>query len=453
MKDKLALFGGKKTRVRVFPAQPGPDDSKSYFQRLHMVLRSRILSGYRGNGTSAFWGGEQVQAFERDIEMEFDIPHAITCNSATSGLWMACQAIGLKPGDEVIVTPWSMSCSATVPLLFGAIPVFADISAKTFCLDPEDVRKKVTSRTKAIIAVDLFGQMYDPEINVIAKECGIFVIEDAAQAIGVRGFKTITTRSIDGTDIRGEKVFAGLSGDIGVFSFTQGKHTTAGEGGCCVTADSNLAKRLAMARNHAEAVHKDNPDNFPAWTSTVGLNLRMTEMQAAILQEELRRLSGYLVQRYNTVYTLRGIAAEYGFSVEQPELHPGHAYYVCPITVPETLRPYTKEIAEALRAELMPDAVRIDRGVPVSAGYIDPLYLMPLFQERQHWAFGLKENEGHSGVYAEGTCPVAESLTKEGLIITLLHGLELSSDDRQDMNAAFRKVFCYYTEKIRTIAG
>jgi perosamine synthetase len=428
---RLAIHGGKKERTRLFPAQPGPD--QSYSDIVDIVLFSRVLSGYRGNSSLAFWGGQWVQKFEETVDKYFG-GFAIACNSATSGLWMACAAIGLQPGDEVIVTPWSMSCSATVPLLFGAIPVFADIDTDTFCLDPVDVAKKITKRTRAIIVVDLFGQVFDPRINEIAEEHGLIVIEDAAQAIGAR--------RMDGYR---EKEFAGLCGDVGVFSFTQGKHLTAGEGGCCVTKNKTFAQRLAMVRNHAEAVHKDNHINFPAWGSCVGLNLRMTEIQAAILLKEFSRLGSYIKKRREICEVIQNTVHPFDCRVAKAA-HGTHAYYVCPIVLSEELAPRAKQIAAALREELMPDEVRIDRGVPVAHGYIDPLYLMPLFQEEQHWAFGLQENKGHSGVYKKGTCPMAESYTESGLVITLLHGLALDDSDVKDVCDAFHKVFSKYSK-------
>jgi len=183
-KKDLAINGGRKVRTTPFPAQPGPEFEAQYVAAVERVLMSQILSGFRGNKSPAFYGGNEVQEFEKKVEKKFNTGYAVACNSATSGLYMACAAIGLKPGDEVIVTPWSMSCSATAPLAFGAIPVFADIEPDHFCLDPEDVKKKITKRTKAIIAVDLFGQPFSPDLLEIAKEHGLYIIEDAAQAIG-----------------------------------------------------------------------------------------------------------------------------------------------------------------------------------------------------------------------------------------------------------------------------
>lgn len=427
----LAIHGGKKVRTTPFPAQQGPCvslEEDKYLRAAATVLDSQVLSGYRGNSGPAFCGGRHVQRFETELEQRFG-GQAVACNSATSGLWMACNAIGLRPGDEVIVTPWSMSCSATVPLLFGAIPVFADIEPLYFCLDPEDVRRKITDRTRAIIAVDLFGQPCSPELRKIAVEHDLFLIEDAAQAIG---------STLNG-------IPAGLLGDYGVFSFTQGKHLTAGEGGAVMVPDETMVTAAALARNHAEAVVKDNNRVFGQYSDMVGLNLRMTEMQGALLCEELRRLDDYIKARRDLVSEIGTVLEPHGLYVGPTRKGATHSYYVLPILFKDAkMGAKAQEIAEALRAELMPDKIRLDRGVPIGSGYIDPLYQMPVFQERSHWAFNLKENERHSGCYLPGTCPIAEGYQMEGFILTLLHGLPLTADDTQDVLEAFDKVLCYY---------
>jgi dTDP-4-amino-4,6-dideoxygalactose transaminase len=425
----LAYHGGKKTRTKTFEPQEGPRLNSDYLNACAGVLRSEILSGYRGNATGAFWGGNEVQSFEKKMSNMFDVEHAIACNSATSGLWMACAAINLQPGDEVIVAPWSMSCSATVPLLFGAIPVFADIHEKFYSLDPADVERKITSNTKAIIAVDLFGLPYLREIDEIAKRHGIFVIEDAAQAIGAKR---------DGR-------YAGTLGDIGVFSFTQGKHMTAGEGGACVTNDERLATNLALARNHAEAVTSDaerSGDRALCNDAMVGLNLRMTEMQAAIMSIELDRLEDRIKNRMSAASSIIDAIAFAGVDFYPNDLFPDdkyeHALYCLPLAFGEEYN--TKQIVEAIKAELVGDRVRLDRGVPIASGYLDPLYKMPLFREKKHWAFKIVDNFGLGQDYGNLYLPNAESLQKNGFINTLLHALDLKTEDIDDICRAFTKV-------------
>lgn len=287
------------------------------YREIEAVLRvmgSGCLSGYRGCWGTDFFGGPEIQALENEWAEYFGVKHAIACNSNSSGLWMACNAI-LKSSysraddfgdnfyteghsENVIVTPYSMTISASVPLLFGAKPIFADIEHDYFCLDPADVEKKITNKTKAIIVVDLFGQPYDADaINEIAKRKGneyghkIYVIEDAAQAPGAK--------------YKGK--YAGTLGDIGVFSLNYHKHIHCGEGGIVVTNDDDLALKLRLSMNHAEAVindfamkeklsWSDGKNDFTGLKLMAGMNLRMTELQAAIAREQLKKLADIVKQ-------------------------------------------------------------------------------------------------------------------------------------------------------------
>ena len=280
------------------------------------VMDRGILSKYKGNWSEDFWGGEEIKALEKEWAKYFGVKHAIAVNSATSGLWAACNAIGLQQNfnkinedvlynaeipfdyaegcyypDEVIVTPYSMTCSASIPLLFGAKPVFADIEEDYYCLDPKSVEERITEYTKAIIVVDLFGQPYDADaINEIAERKGeeyghkIYVIEDAAQAPGAK--------------YKGK--FAGTLGDIGVFSLNVHKPIQCGEGGIIVTNDDELAIKLRLSINHAEAVTNDMARNRincdEEYNTLVGMNLRMTELSAAIAREQLKKLDGIVKQ-------------------------------------------------------------------------------------------------------------------------------------------------------------
>jgi dTDP-4-amino-4,6-dideoxygalactose transaminase len=354
------------------------------------VIESGCLSGFQGNWSDNFYGGPEIKALESEWAEYFGVKHAIACNSATSGLWMACAAIGLEydavnPGDierdEVIATPYSMTCSASMPLHFGANPVFADIEKDYFCLDPASVESKITERTKAIIVVDLFGQPYDADaINEIAERYGkkyghkIYVIEDAAQAIGAR--------------YKGR--YAGTLGDIGVYSLNRNKHIQCGEGGVVVTNDDDLADKLRLLMNHAEAVINDIEIKGSIITETqtdterrysmstpnstyfnlVGMNLRMTELSAAVAREQLKKFDGIL-RAYQTE-ALR-------FPVkERPCCHSAFYRYAW------------------LENEWRDFAINADR-YNVKQHYITPLYRMPLFVQLG---------------YPDGLCPVCEEVEK-----------------------------------------
>jgi len=360
------------------------------------VMERGVLSGYKGNWSEAFYGGEEVRALEAEWATYFSVKHAICCNSATSGLWMALAAIGLqnKKGEivvnkdgfrfkgmseEIIVSPYSMTCSASMPLHFGAWPVFADIEPDYYCLDPASVEAAITPRTKAIIVVDLFGQPYDADaINAIAKKHGIYVIKDAAQAIGAK--------------YKGK--YAGTLGDIGVYSLNVHKHIQCGEGGVVVTDNDELAFKLRLAMNHSEAVCNDMFAQLNGQSemllqdmpyrlnnrhvSLVGMNLRMTELSAAIAREQLKKLDGI-------IQVVREQAKRFNVKVR-----PGceHAYYRYAMPK-EIWQDYPEEYHYMFNWK---------------EHYIKPLYQMPLFAQLG---------------YDQRQCPVCEAVD-ENIILAWL---------------------------------
>src|SRR2546422_189526 len=178
--NRLALFGGPKTIQTPFKRYNpiGVEEVEA----ARKVVESGVLSQFLGCWDPDFYGGPRVQEFERKCETYFGIKHAVTVNSWTSGLIAAVGAIGIEPGDEVIVTPWTMCASATAILHWNAIPIFADIEPDTFCLDPVSVESRISSRTKAIMAVDIFGQSADMgALRAIANRHRLRIISDAAQ--------------------------------------------------------------------------------------------------------------------------------------------------------------------------------------------------------------------------------------------------------------------------------
>ena len=254
---KLAIAGGDPIRTKPFPAYitVGDEEKKAVCE----VIDSGCLSKYLGAWHPQFYGGQQVQALESEWAKYFDVKHAIAVNSCTSGLYCAVGATGVEPGEEIIVSPYTMSASATAPLVFNALPVFADIEEDYFCLDPADLEAKITPRTRAIIVVDLFGLPYDAEaINKIAEKHGLYVIEDSAQA--------------PGATLKGK--FAGTLAHMGVYSLNYHKHIHCGEGGIIVTNDDDLAEKCRLIRNHAEAVveAKGSSDLSSAWNSGLPVN-------------------------------------------------------------------------------------------------------------------------------------------------------------------------------------
>jgi dTDP-4-amino-4,6-dideoxygalactose transaminase len=404
----LAVRGGEPVRSLPFPPPPGYGEDER--RAVAAVLDSGVLSGFIGEWGEHFRGGPQVRALEQMWCECFGVRHAISMNSATSALFAAVAAAGAGPGDEVIVSPYTMSASATCALVHGATPVFADIDQDTFCLDPASVRERVTPRTKAIVAVDIFGLAAGlDEIMAIAAEHGLTVIEDAAQA--------------PGASYRGRP--AGTIGHIGVFSLNRHKTIQCGEGGVAVTDDDGLAERLALVRNHGEAVvdamGSDSID-------IVGANYRLGEIEAAIGQVQLARLEELTAPRIDHADRLADRLS--GLEGVQPPFVPEdsrHVYYVYALRLDgDELGVSRRAFADALRAE----------GIPVGEGYVAPLYRQPVYRRRAVPA--LRGEDAPS--YADGLCPVCERMhERELLYLTLVHA-GLSEEDVEDVAGAIVKV-------------
>ena len=280
--SKLAINGGAKIRETKFPASKSI--GKEEEDAVKRVFDSGVFSRFLGCWHEDFYGGPQVRMLEKEWAEHFNVKHAIAVNSATSALYCAIGAIGVGPGDEVIVSPYTMTASATAPLIYNAIPVFADIEEDYYCLSPDSIEERITKNTKAIVAVDIFGQSYDADrINAIAGKHDLFVIEDCAQAPGAK--------------YKGK--WSGTLGDIGIYSLNYHKHIHTGEGGLLVTDDEELADKLRLIRNHAEAVVEAK--GYSSLVNMLGFNYRMTEIEAAIAREQLKKLEILLEKRVQNV--------------------------------------------------------------------------------------------------------------------------------------------------------
>lgn len=443
--SKLALFGGPKVREHLFPSQNtyGPEEMEA----VNRVMVEGRLSHYRGNWGPQFYGGPEIKALEKEWSKRFHVRNAICCNSATSGLFIALGALGTRPGDEIIVTPWSMTCSATMPLAWGATPVFADVEKNYFCLDPKSVEERITERTKVIIVVSLFGQPYDPKINEIARKHNIKIIEDAAQAVGSTFLSPggYIGYSEDGK-ISPAYIYAGTLGDIGVYSFNYGKHLTCGEGGMIVTDNDDIAFRCRLIMNHAESVINDHQDAAAGqevfgmdhlrsiqYRTMFGFNLRMTEIQAAIIRAQLTKFDTLLTQRLGNVIFLESALDEIP-AIQRPStrLNCTHTYYVLPFFWDREKADglHRDEYIKAVKAELVPRADRDEEGVQIGCGYIKPIHLMPLFDSSLCF-------------------PNVEALWKTRLFLTLYHAPNSTIEDMKSVAEAFHKVWDNKEELIR----
>jgi perosamine synthetase len=426
---KLAITGGEKVRKEVFPAYSTiGEEEQSAVKR---VLDSKVLSKYLGAWHEDFYGGPEVQSLEQEWSSFFNVKHAISVNSATSGLYCAVGASGVGPGDEVIVSPYTMSASAAAIMVFNAIPVFADVEPEYFCLDPQSVEKCITKNTKAIMVVDIMGQPYDVEgIRRIAKKYNLVVIEDCAQAPGAKS----------------GDLYAGTLGDIGVFSLNYHKHIQSGEGGIVVTQDDRLADRIRLIRNHAEAVVDAKGESDIV--NMIGFNFRMNEIEAAISREQLKKLPNLIEDRIRNVEYLNtkltGIPC---LSPAPVRKNTTHVYYVHPLLFDENKSEgiSRNRFIDAVKAELMPTAGREAEGVMIGCGYVKPLYLQPIYQKRI--AYG-KDGcpwscDKYSGTvnYEKGLCPVTENLNENSFIAHEIMRPPMTNSDLNDVADAFHKVW------------
>jgi dTDP-4-amino-4,6-dideoxygalactose transaminase len=417
--DKPAILGGCPALSEALP--PYPSIGEAELAAVSRVVQSGCLSGFYGSWGDQFYGGPVVKEFEQAWAKRFGVPHVISVNSATSGLFAAMGAIGVGPGDEVIVPPTTMSATAMAPLVYGAIPVFSDIEDQTFCLDPAAVERAITPRTKAILVVNLFGHPAPlARLRKLADERGLFLIEDNAQG---------PLAAEDGH-------YAGTIGHIGVFSLNYHKHIHTGEGGMCATRDERLAQRLAMIRNHAENMVE--PAQVTDLANLVGFNYRLTEMSAAVGLVQLRNVEEHVARREKLALTLtQALDGLEGLTVPKPRAGCRHVYYVWALRVDESALGMSRaRFSEALDAE----------GFPHGCGYVRPLYLLPIFQKRiGYGSTGFPFNMT-SVVYKKGQCPVAERLHEKEFVTFEPCAYDVSHEHSERLINAIRKVHTHRRE-------
>ncbi len=419
--SELAILGGVPEISE--PLAPFNRIGEAERAAVERVLEDGILSGFIGAPGPDFDGGPRVQALEEAWRQRFGAAHAVTVNSATSGLYAALGAVGAGPGDEVIVPPYTMSATVMAPLVYGAIPVFADIEPETFCIDPSRVRAEIGERTRAIIAVNLFGHPARlHELRAIADAHGIFLIEDNAQA---------PLASEQGR-------LAGTIGHIGVFSLNRHKHIQTGEGGICVTEDEALALRLRLIRNHGEnLIEHYGIDDI---TNLVGFNYRLTELSAAVGLCQLAKADSIIDQR--EAYARRLTAALSDLpGITPPVVREGcrHVDYAWVARYDADMLGVSRHLfAKALRAE----------GVPIDEGYVKPLYRLPAFQRRvaigrKGFPFDLTDRH-----YPEDLCPVCERMHFHAELGFGICSFELSDRLIDSVARAFHKV-CAHRDDLR----
>ena len=325
------------------------------------------------------FGGE-ARALESEMAELYGVPDAVSCSSGTAALHLAVAAVRFEPGDEVITTPISDFGTVAPILAQNGVPVFADVDPATGNLDPVAVEAAITPRTKAIIAVHLFGAPADiVALREIADRHDLLLIEDCAQAWL-------------GTTADGELL--GTFGDIACFSLQQYKHITAGDGGLVITSDPELAARMRLFMDKGWDRDKGRVH------LTLGLNYRMTELVAAVARCQLRKVAGVVERRRARAEQLVAALGDLA-GLELPAVA-GHVWWLFPLILPGD----NQRWASGLAAE----------GVPSIAGYLDRvLYANPVFTDAP--IYGTSRYPLGDRDYDRELCPNAERLIRETLLV------------------------------------
>jgi dTDP-4-amino-4,6-dideoxygalactose transaminase len=377
--DELAIQGGQPACKVNWPTWPVHDAAER--EGLLEVLES-----------GKWWYGEKVRQFEAEFAAFQGARYGVTAANGTTAIEMALKGLGVVEGDEVIVPPYTFIATASAVITVGAIPVFADILPDTLCLDPADVERKITARTKAIIPVHVAGYVADMDrLNAIAQRHGLRVLEDAAHSWGSRW--------------KGQGT--GTLGNCGTFSFQVSKNITSGEGGIMVTNDEALAD---LCRSYTNCGRRKGS----AWYDhdLLGSNLRLTEFQAAVLLAQLGRLEPQTARRQASAQlldrALQGLPA-IRLLAQEPRIT-RRSYHMYVFRVDEAVLGRSRdEFLAALNAE----------GLPASRGWYHPLYANGVFRNATLGpANGIRAPLYGKGVdYTQVQCPVCEQVCRDAVWI------------------------------------
>ncbi|SHH20764.1 UDP-4-amino-4,6-dideoxy-N-acetyl-beta-L-altrosamine transaminase [Tepidibacter thalassicus] len=396
MKQGLAIYGGKPVRDTYLPYGKQCVDKKD-INLVVDVLKSNYLTT-----------GPIVREFEKKVADYVGAKYAVAVSNGTAALHIACLAVGIKEGDEVIVSSITFAASANCVLYCGGKPVFVDIDPCTYNINPEEIEKKITDKTKAIIAVDFTGQAVDmDEIRRIADKYNIVIIEDGAHSLG--------------SEYKGKKV--GSLADLTTFSFHPVKPITTGEGGIVVTNDEELYKKMILFRSHGITRDRELLNSYEEgpWyyeQLELGYNYRITDIQCALGISQMDKLDDFvdrrreIVKRYNEAFN---DMEEVTIPFEPDYSNSGWHLYILKFNL-DKLNCTRKEIFEALRFE----------NIGVNVHYL-PVYLHPYYRKLG---------------YKKGLCPNAEKLYE--CMITLPLFPAMSGEDVDDVIEAVKKVISYY---------
>jgi len=390
--EQLAIKGGKPVRSSLLPYGHQWIDEEDIASVVEVLKSDWITQG------------SKVNEFERKVAEYCGTNYAVAVSSGTAALHAACSIVGISRGDEAITTPITFAATANAVVYCGGKPVFADIREDTLNIAVEEIKRKLSSRTKAILPVDFAGHPADlDEIMAIAKERKLVVIEDACHALGA--------------EYKGKRI-GGLS-DMTILSFHPVKHITTGEGGMILTNSKNYYDRLRVFRHHG--IVKEDSGKGP-WYYEIhspGHNFRLTDFQCALGISQLKKLDRFverrreIASRYNEAFAGMGEIITPG---ESRDAKPVYHIYVIQLRT-ELLRVTRGEIFEALSAE----------NIGVNVHYM-PLHLHPFYQQE----FG----------YRKGDYPKAERYYERAITLPIFP--KMSDEDVKDVIEAVRKVTQHY---------
>lgn len=403
--DKPAIAGG--APIKSEPYGSGKRYAEEELRQLKEALDQATLFYTMGN---------KVRSMEEKIAEITGTKHAIATSSGTASIHTAMMAAGISPDDEVIVTPVT-DMGSLVPILWQqAVPVFADVNPNTCSMDAKSVESCITNKTKAILAVHLWGNSCElDELKALSEKHGIFLIEDCAQAWGC----TYKGKSI------------GSIGDIGCFSLNEFKHISCGDGGVVVTNDDNLARRLRLS---TDKCYNREPGGSMRQAFFLANNYRMTELQGAVALAQSEKLASIVAGRRAYAERLQeGLAGVKGILTPKPTegCNPSWWFYMFRID-PQILGVDADQFAQALQAE----------GVGAGAHYIAQcVYEYPVFVN--HSAYDRGDHPYSRVNYGKGMCPQAEHTLETALTIPVNENF--TEDDAQDTIKAITRLAEWYT--------
>jgi dTDP-4-amino-4,6-dideoxygalactose transaminase len=399
MKNDLAINGGPKTLNKNFD---WPVFDNNEIKAISEITKS-------GN-----WGNPDcagiVEEFEKDFAAYCGTKYALTCVNGSVALRLALIACGVRPGDEVIIPPYTFIATASIVLEANCVPVFADIEPDTYNIDPNEIEKAITSKTRAIIPVHFAGLPCNMgAIIKIAEKHDLTVIEDACHA--------------HGGEYRGRKL--GSIGHAGCFSFQSSKNLTSGEGGMVITNDDQLYRMMNSLRNVGRIEGGQWYEHH-----YLGCNYRLTQLQASLLKEQFKRLDEQTKLRdENGRYLTELLGAINGISPLTRDIGETlHTYHIFIFRYDKSKfnNLLKKEFSEMLAAE----------GVPCFMGYPEPLYKQPLFQEKNFMCYAIPEDVSYKDV----SCPVTEKACYEDAVWILQNTMLGTKKDMEDIASAIRKI-------------